>query len=74
MQPELSELNRIREAELLTYSELARAIDIPDASTLHKLLNDRTRKPARRTLRKIREFLDKRRAEKARPAKKETAA
>jgi transcriptional regulator with XRE-family HTH domain len=66
---ELSELDRIRLEDDLSYGDLARMVGLKEGSTLHRLIKGKTEAPAERTLFKIRKFLAARKATKGKAGK-----
>jgi predicted transcriptional regulator len=60
MLPEITELNRIRLDEDLTFSELAALVGLKDGSSMHRLIRE-GRQPQERTLYRIRKFITSRR-------------
>lgn len=65
MLPEITELNRIRLDEDLTFSELAALVGLKDGSSLHRLIRE-GRQPQERTLFRIRKFIASKRARRPR--------
>lgn len=69
MLPELVELNHIRLDEDKTFGELAKDIGLGDQSSLFRLLKE-GRQPQERTLYKIRKYLERRKADAAKPKRR----